>query len=203
MQMHDWQTWRKQQRTHLVDCRRAVNKNDHYAWSQAITTLLQQGFPELCNKNIGIYWPIRGEFDPRPVGIHFQHQGATLALPEVANKHTPLCFQKWWANAPMKKGAYGIPTPENTGQVAVDVIMVPMLGFDSQGYRLGYGSGYFDRTLAVIKPRPLVIGIAFEVSRIASVDPQPHDIPMDFVVTEANIYRNIESKLTPIDPPIV
>ena len=95
MQMHDWQTWRKQQRTHLVDCRRAIIKNDHYAWSQAITTLLQQGFPELCNKNIGIYWPIRGEFDPRPVGIHFQHQGATLALPEVANKHTPLCFQNW------------------------------------------------------------------------------------------------------------
>ena len=200
--MHDWQALRKQQRTHLVECRKAITKNDHRLWSNAITTLLQRGFPELCKKNIGIYWPIHGEYDPRPVGVYFHQQGATLALPEVANKQSPLCFQKWWPNAPMKKGAYGIPTPENTEQVDIDVMMVPMLGFDSQGYRLGYGSGYFDRTLAVIKPRPLVIGIAFEISRIDSVDPQSHDIPMDFVVTETGIYRKIENTLVSIDTPI-
>jgi len=200
--MYDWQVLRKQQRTHLVECRRAITKNDHRLWSNTITTLLQQGFPELCEKNIGIYWPIHGEYDPRPVGVYFHQQGATLALPEVANKHTPLCFQKWWPDAPMKKGAYGIPTPENTEQVDIDVMMVPMLGFDSQGYRLGYGSGYFDRTLAVIKPHPLVIGIAFEISRIDSVDPQPHDIPMDLIVTETGIYRQIGNTLVSIDTPI-
>jgi len=200
--MHDWQALRKQQRTHLVECRKAITKNDHRLWSNTITTLLQRGFPELREKNIGIYWPIHGEYDPRPVGVYFHQQGATLALPEVANKHTPLCFQKWWPDAPMKKGAYGIPTPENTEQVDINVMMVPMLGFDSQGYRLGYGSGYFDRTLAVIMPRPLVIGIAFEISRIDSVDPQPHDIPMDFIVTETGIYRKIENTLVSIDTPI-
>ncbi|MDH5553255.1 MAG: 5-formyltetrahydrofolate cyclo-ligase [Nitrosomonas sp.] len=197
--MHDWQTLRKQQRAHLVECRKAITQNDHRVWSDTITALLQQGFPELCQKNIGIYWPIHGEYDPRPVGVHFLQQGATLALPEVTNKHTPLCFQKWRPNAPMKKGAYGIPTPEDAEQIDIDVMMVPMLGFDSQGYRLGYGSGYFDRTLAVIKPRPLVIGIAFEISRIDSVDPQSHDIPMDFVVTETGIYRNIKNTLVSVD----
>ncbi len=200
--MHDWQSLRKQQRTHLVECRKAITQNDHCIWSNTITTLLQQGFPELGKKNIGIYWPIHGEYDPRPIGIYFHQQGASLALPVVANKHSPLCFQKWWPDAPMKKGAYGIPTPENTEQVNIDIVMVPMLGFDSQGYRLGYGSGYFDRTLAVINPRPVVIGIAFEISRVDSVDPQSHDIPMDFVVTEAGLYRNIKNTLISIKKPI-
>lgn len=193
--MDDWQAWRKQQRAQLIANRKAIAEKDHRRWSHTITALLQHGFPELRKNSIGIYWPIHGEFDPRPAANHFHQQGATLALPEVTDKHTPLSFQKWWPEAPMKKDAYGIPTPKNTGQVAIDVIMIPMLGFDLHGYRLGYGSGYFDRTLAIIKPRPLIIGIAFEVSRLTSVQPQPHDIPMDFIVTEAGIFRNDGNEL--------
>ncbi len=201
--MDDWQTWRKQQRTQLIARRKIITKEDHHLWSYAITTLLQQGFPKLHKNNVGIYWPIHREFDPRPAAIYFHQQGATLALPEVVNKHTPLCFQEWWPDAPMKKGAYGIPTPEDAEQINVDVVMIPMLGFDSHGYRLGYGSGYFDRTLAVIKPRPLAIGIAFEISRLNSVYPQPHDIPMDFVITEAGIYQNAGDKLNLIEPKLL
>lgn len=196
--MNDWQAWRKQQRSQLLAHRKTITKKDHHLWSHAISTSLQQGFPELQKSCIGIYWPIHGEFDPRPTGDYFFRQGATLALPEVTNKQTPLSFLKWWPEAPMKKGAYGIPTPDGTEHVTIDVIMIPMLGFDQQGYRLGYGSGYFDRTLAAIRPRPLVIGLAFEMSRLSSVHPQSHDIPMDFIVTEAGIYQNVKNALIAI-----
>jgi 5,10-methenyltetrahydrofolate synthetase len=116
-------------------------------------------------------------------------RGATLALPEVVNKNEPLRFRKWWRDAPMKIGAYGIPVPDNTELVTVDALIIPVIGFDEMGFRIGYGSGYFDRTLAAITPRPLAIGVGFEILRLNSVHPQRHDIPMDFIVTEAGIYR--------------
>jgi 5,10-methenyltetrahydrofolate synthetase len=128
----------------------------------------------------------------------FEKHGATLAIPEVTKKDAPLCFRRWWREAPMKKGAYGIPVPDNTEQVIIDAALIPMVGFDQQGYRLGYGSGYYDRTLASSHPCPLVIGIAFEMFRLDSVHPQVHDIPMDFIVTEAGIYQTIEKKLISI-----
>ena len=119
----------------------------------------------------------------------FQTRGATLALPEVVNKHEPLRFRKWWRGAPMKIGAYDIPVPDNTDLVTVDALIIPMIGFDKLGFRLGYGSGYFDRTLAAMNPRPLAIGVAFEILRLEDLHPHTHDIPMDFVVTEAGIYH--------------
>jgi len=129
----------------------------------------------------------------------FRQHGATLALPEVVNEaqgnNVPLHFRKWWPQAPMKTGAYAIPVPDNTELVTPDALIMPMLGFDQQGYRLGYGGGYFDRTLAALKPRPLAIGVAFEILRLDSVHPQPHDIAMDFVVTEAGVYQATASGL--------
>ena len=89
----------------------------------------------------------------------------------------------------MKKGAYDIPVHDNTDLVTVDAVITPMIGFEQMGFRLGYGGGYFDRTLVTIDPRPLAIGVAFEILRLHSVHPQSHDIPMDFIVTEVGIYR--------------
>jgi 5,10-methenyltetrahydrofolate synthetase len=119
----------------------------------------------------------------------FLKHGATLALPEVVNKHEPLRFRKWWPQAPMKIGAYEIPVPDNTDIVSVDALIIPMIGFDELGFRLGYGGGFFDRTLVAMNPRPLAIGVGFEILRLNDVHPQPHDVPMDFIVTEAGIYR--------------
>lgn len=196
--MNDWQAWRKLQRTNLVTRRVAIAEKEHIYWSAAITLSLQQGFSILKKNTISAYLPIRGEYDPRPAMDYFIRYGATLAIPDVTKKHAPLCFRKWWRGAPMKKGAYGIPVPDNTEQVIIDAALIPMVGFDQQGYRLGYGSGYYDRTLAAANPRPLVIGIAFEMFRLDSVHPQAHDIPMDFIITEASIYQTIEKKLIPI-----
>lgn len=193
--MTDWREWRKHRRAELMALRESVAEEQHRSWSNAITALLERGFPSLQKSIVGFYWPHHGEFDPRAVMGFIGERGATLALPEVVNKHEPLRFRKWWPDAPMKIGAYNIPIPDNTDHVTVGAIIIPMIGFDDMGFRLGYGSGYFDRTLVEISPRPLAIGVAFEILRLNSVHPQPHDIPMDFIVTEAGIYRVTESGL--------
>ncbi|MEP7371627.1 MAG: 5-formyltetrahydrofolate cyclo-ligase [Nitrosospira sp.] len=187
--MHNWREWRKHRRIELMTRRESVSEAEHRCWSTAITRSLEQGFPSLQNSVVGFCWPHRGEYDPRPAMDYFGERGATLALPEIVNKHEALYFRKWWREAPMKIGAYDIPVPDNTDPVTVGAVITPMIGFDQQGFRLGYGGGYFDRTLVAIVPRPLAIGVAFEMLRLDSVHPQPHDIPMDFIVTEAGIYR--------------
>ncbi|MDF0678605.1 MAG: 5-formyltetrahydrofolate cyclo-ligase [Nitrosomonas sp.] len=103
----------------------------------------------------------------------------------------------------MKKDIYGIPFPDNTRGITVDSIIIPLLGFDEQGYRLGYGSGYFDRTLAAMSPRPLAIGVAFEILRLPTIHPQQHDIPMDYIVTEQSILHRTDTGLVPLTAPIV
>ena len=88
----------------------------------------------------------------------------------------------------MRPGVYDIPVPDGTEVLMPDLALVPMNGFDERGYRLGYGGGYFDRTLAACEGRVLAIGVTYEILRVATIYPQPHDIPMDFVATEAGVY---------------
>ena len=193
--MNNWQEWRARQRAELMARREAVAAEDHRRWSVAISATLEQGFPALRKGVVGFCWPYRGEYDPRPAMDFFREHGATLALPEIQDNGAPLRFRKWWPEAPMKTGAYAIPVPDNTELLTPGAVIMPMIGFDQQGYRLGYGGGYFDRTLAASRPRPLAVGVAFEILRLDSVHPQPHDIAMDFVVTEAGIYRVTTSGL--------
>ena len=101
---------------------------------------------------------------------------------------SPLIFRRWHAEAKMEPGAMGIPMPTGTDVVRPDAILLPANGFDECGYRLGYGAGYFDRTIAILRPHVQVIGIAYEIGRLPSIQPQPHDEPMDVVVTEAGVY---------------
>jgi 5,10-methenyltetrahydrofolate synthetase len=190
--------WRKHQRKQLIAARETLPEDVHQQWSQAISDLLKQGFPKLQTMNIGIYWPFRGEYDPRLIAQYFRQQGAVLALPEVISKDKPLCFREWLPDTPMKNGAYGIPVPLETRTVVVDAVIIPMVGFDQHGYRLGYGSGYFDRTLATYQPQPLTIGIAFEIQRLENVYPQPHDIAMHYIVTETGIFQTENNKLIPV-----
>lgn len=189
--------WKKQQRKHLIAAREAIPAEIHQQWSQAITDFLKQGFPQPQKMIIGIYWPFRGEYDPRPIARYFLQQGAILALPEITSKNEPLCFREWSPDTPMKSGAYGIPVPLETPIVRLDALIIPMVGFDQHGYRLGYGSGYFDRTLATYERQPLTIGVAFELQRLDSIYPQAHDISMHYVVTEAGIFRTKDHRLMP------
>jgi 5,10-methenyltetrahydrofolate synthetase len=189
--------WRRAERARLVALRTAVTEADHRHWSAAITAALIDGFPQINRMTIGLYWPFKGEFDTRYAIHHWRTRGARAALPVVVEKAAPLEFREWWPGAPMTKGVYDLPIPEGTAVVVPQALLIPPIGFDARGYRLGYGGGYFDRTLAALDPKPLRIGVAFEISRIATIHPQPHDIPMDFIVTEAGIHRMTAEGLQP------
>lgn len=200
--MKDWneiKAWRKAQRAALIARRVNVDAARRRGWNERITTLLEQGFPALGGRVVAFCWPYKGEFDARFAVRYWRDNGATAALPEVVAKAQPLRFRAWWPGAPTTPGVYDIPVPSGTDIVTPDVAVVPMNGFDGAGYRLGYGGAYFDRTLAALDPRPLAIGVSFELARLESIFPQPHDIPMDFVVTEAGIYRGGGTPLALLD----
>ena len=184
----DLTTWRKSERTRLLAQRTAIGAAQHAAWNAAITEALLQGFPSLASMVVSFYWPFKGEFDPR-FAIHgWRCQGARVVLPVVLEKNAPLQFRQWWPGVKTSAGVYGLPVPEGTAILQPDAALIPPIGFDSRGYRLGYGGGYFDRTLACLSPQPLKIGVAHELSRIDTIRPHRHDIPMDFIVTEAGIH---------------
>ena len=200
--MENWneiKTWRKERRGELITTRAALAPEQRKAWSKRITALLEAGFAVPSGAVVGFCWPYRGEFDARFAVRRWCDRGAIAALPEVVEKASPLQFRKWWPGAPMSPGVYDIPVPDGTEILLPDLAVVPMNGFDEQGYRLGYGGGYFDRTLAALERRALAVGVSYEALRMPTIHPQPHDIPMDFVVTEAGIYRAGGGKLAPLD----
>jgi 5,10-methenyltetrahydrofolate synthetase len=184
----DIKQWRKKQRGELLARRAAVPREQHQAWTAAITAQLTAGFPMLRQLIVSFYWPFQGEFDPRFAIRRFREGGAVAALPVVVEKRAPLQFREWWPGVPTSKGVFDLPVPEGTRVVSPQALLIPPVGFDAQGFRLGYGGGYFDRTLAAMTPQPLKIGVAFELSRMETIRPQIHDIPLDFIVTEAGIH---------------
>lgn len=185
----DIRQWRKTQRADLVALRNAQPAAQRHDRDRIIIQSLIDGFPLLRRMTIGFYWPFNSEFDPRFAIRHWRDQGARAALPEVVEKATPLRFREWWPGAPMTKGVYDLPVPDGTPVVLPQALLIPPVGFDDRGFRLGYGGGYFDRTLAALQPQPLKIGVTYESSRMPTIRPQPHDVPMDFIVTEAGIHR--------------
>jgi 5,10-methenyltetrahydrofolate synthetase len=114
--------------------------------------------------------------------------GATVALPLVEVKHAPLVFRRWTPETRMVRGDWNIPVPpETAAPVTPEITLAPLMGWDPAGYRLGYGGGYFDRTLAALSPRPVTIGVGFQAARLDTIHPQPHDIALDVIVTEAGL----------------
>src|SRR5262245_39582710 len=163
--MEDWieiKAWRKARRGELIARRVALSHEERQSWNDRMTALLKDGFLLTPGTVIGFCWPYRGEFDARFAVRSWRNQGATAALPEVVEKARPLQFRKWWPGAPMRLGVYDIPVPSGTEVLQPDAALVPMNGFDKHGYRLGYGGGYFDRTLAALERRVLSIGVTFE-----------------------------------------
>lgn len=190
--MESWneiKVWRNARRAELITARTAIALGQRKVWNERMTALLEAGFGVPPEAVVGFCWPHKGEFDARFAVRRWRERGAVAALPEVIEKACPLQFRKWWPGAPMRPGVYGIPVPVDTEVLLPDVVIVPVNGFDEQGYRLGYGGGYFDRTLAALERRALSIGVAFEALRLPTIHPQPHDIPMDFIVTEERIYQ--------------
>jgi 5-formyltetrahydrofolate cyclo-ligase len=146
-------------------------------------------FPELRHACIGFYWPFKGEIDLRDVVRDFLALGAEAALPVVVEKQQPLEFWAWRPGMKLRRGIWNIPVPTEPNAVRPTALLVPLLGFAGAGYRLGYGGGYYDRTLAAMNPKLLTIGVGYEFGRLKTIYPQPHDIPLDAIVTEAGSVR--------------
>lgn len=185
--MEDWdgvRRWRKARRAELTAKRLAVPRDVRARWDGAVTALLEQALPAPGRLRIGFYWPFKGEYDPRALARSLRDRGARLCLPVVVERARPLAFREWWPGMRMAPGVWGIPVPDEGDWVRPEVLLVPLLGFDGAGYRLGYGGGYYDRTLAAMPARPLAIGIGYEPLRLATIHPRPHDVPMDLIVTE-------------------
>jgi 5-formyltetrahydrofolate cyclo-ligase len=187
--------WRKAERQVLIARRMAAPAADHARWSAAIESALRAAFPFGDGWVVGLCWPFQAEFDARPFATHLRSLGARLALPAVIAKGQPLEFREWWPGVPMASGVYDLPVPDGTGVLVPDALLVPPVGIGRQGDRLGYGGGFFDRTLAALEPRPLTVAHAFELSRIPTTHPQPHDVLMDFVVTETGLQAAIAGGL--------
>jgi 5-formyltetrahydrofolate cyclo-ligase len=159
-------------------------------WGQSIEARLQALLQERPGIVLGVYWPFQAEFDPRPLIDWMIARGSAVALPVVVDKKGPLEYRSWRPGEPLVDGVWNIPVPAKRDIVVPQAVLAPLVGFDRQCYRLGYGGGYFDRTLAALSPRPLAVGVGFELSQIDTIYPQPFDMPMDIVVTEAEIrYR--------------
>ncbi|WP_371434776.1 5-formyltetrahydrofolate cyclo-ligase [Polaromonas sp.] len=166
---------------------------------------------------IGAYWPIKGEFDPLPALYRWQEdailsedsqsknapageswaQLATesiasrsprkIGLPVVDKVHKTLTFHAWYPGCPMEEDAYGIPKPKGTELIVPTLLFVPCVGYGPGGYRLGYGGGFYDRTLATLQPRPVTVGLGYTNGWLPDMEPEAHDIPLDALLNDNGV----------------
>jgi 5-formyltetrahydrofolate cyclo-ligase len=146
---------------------------------------------------IALYFPVGSELDAAPAILGAWRRGRRAFLPVV--RGSQLCFARFHAGSIVTPNRYGIPEPQVAAHDLVsadkfDVIIVPLLGFDARGYRLGMGGGYYDRALGfrlrrTKRQRPHLIGLAYEMQRVRSLEVEPHDVQLDAVVTEERVHR--------------
>ncbi len=184
--------WRKAERARLVAERMKISTHDRTRIASEIAEKLDAILDKVEERLIGVYWPMHGEPDLRPWMERVRTGGAVCALPVVVERKAPLVFRTWHPDTPLEKGIAGIPAPTHGDPVIPDVLVIPMIGFDRKCHRLGYGGGYYDRTLASLANRPRVIGIGYSQTTLHTIHPQPHDILMDVVITECETtFRTI------------
>lgn len=144
---------------------------------------------------IGAYWPIKGEFDPLPALHRWKEDGELLEQPQrrriglpVVNKaDKTMTFHAWYPGCPMEEDAYGIPKPKDTEVIMPTLLFAPCVGYGPGGYRLGYGGGFYDRMLANLAPKPVVVGLGYGVGFVADFEPEPHDVPLDAILNDYGV----------------
>lgn len=188
-QQTDVRRWRKSERERLIALRLAIPARERRRHSDAIARWLDQALGDIAGRTVSAYWAFRGEPDLRRWMEGLAERGAVCALPVVVQPRAPLTFRSWRRGDALQPGVWNIPVPANGSSVTPDVIIAPVVGFDADCYRLGYGGGFFDRTLAGL-PRPSrLVGVGYAAQVIRTIYPQGHDIAMDMVVTEDGIIR--------------
>lgn len=197
--------WRKDARERLIAARLVLGEERLAEWRTAIDAHLTRAFPGLVHGVTAFCWPFQNEYDARFLARQLRARGAKTALPVVVKHGQPLIFRLWQPGNVLARGVYDIPYPASGDAVVPDVALVPMNGFDAGGFRLGYGGGFFDRTLAALRAgggeRPVAIGVTYELARMETIHPQPFDIPMDYVVTERGVYQRGSDGLAFLEAP--
>lgn len=159
------------------------------ARADAARAIATQAFPLVVRRGAVVsgYWPIRGEIDPAPLMSCLAAEGAELALPVIAGRDQPLVFRAWTSQTQLLRGQLGImEPPPQSAVVAPDILLVPLAAFDRSGHRIGYGAGHYDRSLEQLRTlKPIVaIGLAFAVQETDAIPALPHDVRLDYVLTE-------------------
>ena len=172
--------------------RMALSAATHESLSTRICELIGRSFPELSHVHDGFCWPYKNEPDLRPLMQRWLargNPGFAALLPVVIDAGRALAFRAWTPDCTMQTDRYGIPTPSSGDFLTPDALLIPVNVFDARGYRIGYGGGYFDRTLASLQSTTLTIGVGFELARVDSIEPEEHDLPLAAIVTEAGVLR--------------
>jgi 5-formyltetrahydrofolate cyclo-ligase len=183
--------WRKAKRAELLKARLELAPEAYRELSRRVVECLIEHFRDACSGAVGLYSPFRGEINLMPFAEQVRAWGGSTSLPVVVAKGQPLEFREWKRGEALQKGALGIPFPAHGARVEPQTLVIPLVGFDAACFRLGYGAGYYDYTLQAATERPLTIGVGFELARLDTVYPQPHDVPLDFIVTERGLQRRL------------
>jgi 5,10-methenyltetrahydrofolate synthetase len=176
--------WRKQTRETLISGRLALGVSKLQAKGAEAKQKMLAAVDLKKYPTLGLYWSMRGEIDVRDIARQHIEAGGTVGLPVVVEKAAPVEFWLWRPGMGMKRGVWNIPIPVKREVVTPDALIVPLVGFDDERYRLGYGGGYYDRTIASMARRPFCVGLGYAEGKLPTIYPQPHDIPMNLIVTD-------------------
>ncbi|MHA7773651.1 5-formyltetrahydrofolate cyclo-ligase [Roseibium sp. M-1] len=180
----DVSTFRKAERARLYAKRKSLTSGERARKTDTLSAALKRVLEGKAFRRIAVYWPIRGEPDLRPLMSALCESGKDVLLPVVETRQAPLIFRPWHPGCSMVRGDWNIPVPAGGTARVPDIVIAPLVGVDTALYRLGNGGGYYDRTLASLAEKPLVIGVGFAFCRLPTIFPMPWDIPMDLVVTD-------------------
>lgn len=168
--------------------RAAINASTRPDAAKAASQHFFDGVTLSTTDIVAVYWPIREEMDCRPLLTRLMDGFQPVCLPVVMGEEVPLDMRLWEQGAPLYPSGFGTLAPSEVApKVEPDYVVMPLLGFDSLGTRLGYGGGYYDRTLASMKKRPKLIGFAFSAQEMPMIPREAHDLPLDMVVTEKGV----------------
>ena len=184
---------KKTQRQELIEQR--LNMPDRLQRADLLQRVMRIWLVGRTDTMIGAYWPIKGEFDPLPALHRWKEDGELLeqpvrrriGLPVVDREKKTLQFHAWYPGCPMEEDAYNIPKPKDTEVIVPTLLFVPCVGYGAGGYRLGYGGGFYDRTLAALQTKPFTVGLGFAQGFLPDLEPEPHDVPLEAILNENGV----------------
>lgn len=176
-------------RTEALDARARAHAGGIGAARQAAGHALEALHAAHASGTVAAYLAIRSEIDAMPLMLALSGLGFDVALPVIVGRGQPLVFRRWTPGAPLEGGPFGTSVPKDAAEVVPDVLIVPMLAFDARCHRLGYGGGFYDRTIADLRARrPLhAFGLAYAGQQMQTLPVEATDMQLDAVVTEAGI----------------